>query len=140
MPKFYAQDYKITVGTAVLSTSLASVTLDITADEVETTAFGAAGGYRTRIGGLKDASVSLDFHQDFGAGSIDALLFPLLGSTVAVKIAPTSGTVTASNPQYEFVALCTQYQPFAGAVGDLATLSVTWPVTGEVTRATAPGA
>jgi hypothetical protein len=133
--KFYAQDYKITVGTANLSTSLASVTLDITADEVETTAFGS--NYRTRIGGLRDASVSLDFHQDFGAGAVDALLFPLLGSTVAVKIVPTSGTITATNPEYSMDCLVTQYQPFAGAVGDLATLSVTWPVSGAVTRATA---
>jgi len=138
MAKFYAQDYKITIGTAVLSEDIASVTLDITADEVETTAFGST--YRTRIGGLKDASVSLDFHQDFGAGSVDALLFPLMGSTVAVKIAPTSGTVTATNPEYRFTALVTQYQPFAGAVGDLATLSVTWPVSGEVVRGTAPAA
>jgi hypothetical protein len=136
MPKFYAQDYKITIGTTVISDDIASVTLDITSDEVETTAFGST--YRSRIGGLKDASVSLDFHQDFGAGAVDSLLFPLLGSTVAVKIAPTSGTVTATNPEYRFTALCTQYQPFAGAVGDLATLSVTWPVSGEVTRATAP--
>ena len=135
MPKFYAADYKITVGTANLSTSVNSVTLDITADEVETTAFGSS--YRTRIGGLKDASVSLDFMQDFGAGAVDALLFPRLGSTVAVKIAPTSGTVTATNPQYEFNALVTQYSPYAGAVGDLATLSVSWPVDGAVTRATA---
>jgi len=135
LAKFYAQDYKITIGTAVLSEDIASVTLDITSDEVETTAFGST--YRTRIGGLKDASVSLDFHQDFGAGSVDALLFPLMGSTVAVKIAPTSGTITATNPEYRFTALVTQYQPFAGAVGDLATLSVTWPVSGEVTRATA---
>lgn len=135
MAKFYAQDYKVTVGTTVLSSSIASVTLDITTDEVETTAFGST--YRTRIGGLKDASVSLDFHQDFGAGSVDALLFPLMGSTVAVKIAPTSGTITATNPEYQFTALVTQYQPFAGAVGDLATLSVTWPVSGEITRATA---
>ncbi len=135
MAKFYAQDYKITVGTAVLSSSLASVTLDITSDEVETTAFGST--YRTRIGGLKDASVSLDFHQDFGAGAVDALLFPLLGSTVAVKISPLSTATSATNPEYQFTALVTQYQPFAGAVGDLATLSVTWPVSGEVTRATA---
>jgi hypothetical protein len=138
MAKFYAQDYKVTVGTTVLSDSIASVTLDITSDEVETTAFGST--YRTRIGGLKDASVSLDFHQDFGAGSVDALLFPLMGSTVAVKIAPTSGTVTATNPEYRFTALVTQYQPFAGSVGDLATLSVTWPVSGEVVRGTAPAA
>jgi hypothetical protein len=135
MAKFYAQDYKITIGTAVISDDIASVTLDITADEVETTAFGST--YRTRIGGLKDASVSLDFHQDFGAGSVDSLLFPLMGSTVAVKIAPTSGTVSATNPEYRFTALVTQYQPFAGAVGDLATLSVTWPVSGEVVRGTA---
>jgi hypothetical protein len=138
MAKFFAQDYKVTVGTTVLSDSIASVTLDITTDEVETTAFGST--YRTRIGGLKDASVSLDFHQDFGAGSVDALLFPLMGSTVAVRIAPTSGTVTATNPEYRFTALVTQYQPFAGAVGDLATLSITWPVSGEVVRGTAPAA
>lgn len=135
MAKFYAQDYKITLGTTVISDDIASVTLDITTDEVETTAFGSS--YRTRIGGLKDASVSFDFHQDFGAGSVDSLLFPLMGSTVAIKIAPTSGTVTATNPEYRFTALCTQYQPFAGAVGDLATLSVTWPVSGEVVRGTA---
>jgi hypothetical protein len=138
LAKFYAQDYKVTIGTSVLSTSIASVTLDITTDEVETTAFGSS--YRTRIGGLKDASVSLDFHQDFGAGAIDALLFPLMGSTVAVKIAPTSGTVTATNPEYRFDALVTQYQPYAGAIGDLATFSVTWPVSGEVVRGTAPAA
>jgi hypothetical protein len=135
LAKFYAQDYKITLGTTVISDDIASVTLDITTDEVETTAFGSS--YRTRIGGLKDASVSFDFHQDFGAGSVDSLLFPLMGSTVAIKIAPTSGTVTATNPEYRFTALCTQYQPFAGAVGDLATLSVTWPVSGEVVRGTA---
>lgn len=135
MAKFYAQDYKVTVGTTVVSDDIASVTLDITTDEVETTAFGST--YRSRIGGLKDASVSFDFHQDFGAGAVDALLFPLMGSTVAIKIAPTSGTVTATNPEYRFTALVTQYQPFAGAVGDLATLSVTWPVSGEVVRGTA---
>lgn len=135
MAKFFAQDYKVTIGTTVLSSSIASVTLDITSDEVETTAFGST--YRTRIGGLKDASVSFDFHQDFGVGAVDAILFPLMGSTVAVKISPTSTAISATNPEYQFTALCTQYQPFAGSIGDLATLSVTWPVSGEVTRATA---
>jgi hypothetical protein len=138
LAKFYAQDYKVTIGTAILSTSIASVTLDISADEIETTSFGSS--YRTRIGGLRDASVSFDFHQDFAAGAVDALLFPLMGTLVDVKIAPTSGTVTATNPEYRFQALCTQYQPYAGAVGDLATLSVTWPVSGDVVRGTAPSA
>lgn len=135
MAKFVATDYEITLGGTSFSTSLAAVTLDITAEEQETTAFGDT--YRKRIGGLKDASVSLDFHQDFGASSVDATLFPLLGGTVQIVVKPTSGSVTSTNPSYTATALVTQYQPFASNVGDLATLSVTWPITGAVTRGTA---
>ena len=135
MAKFVATDYNITINGTPFSTSLAAVTLDIVAEEQETTSFGST--FRTRIGGLKDATVSLDFHQDFGAASVDATLFPLLGTNATVVIKPTSGTVSATNPTYSFEALCTQYQPFASSVGDLATLSVSWPVSGAVTRATA---
>lgn len=135
MAKFVATDYNITIGGENFSSSLAAVTLDISADEQETTSFGKT--YRERIGGLKDASVSLDFHQDFGASAVDATLFPLIGGTVGIVIKPTSGSVSATNPTYTFTALVTQYQPFANSVGDLATLSVSWPVTGTVTRGTA---
>lgn len=135
MAKFVATDYNVTINGTAFSSSLAAVTLDVTAEEQETTAFG--DGYRTRIGGLKDGSITLDFHQDFGAGSVDATLFPLLGTQATVVIKPTSGTVTATNPSYTALALVTQYQPFASNVGELATLSVTWPTSGSVTRATA---
>ena len=135
MAKFVATDYSITVGGTDFSNSLAAVTLDVSADEQETTAFGDT--FRSRIGGLKDASVALDFHQDFGASSVDATLFPLIGGTAEIVIKPTSGSISATNPTYTFTALVTQYTPFASNVGDLATLSVTWPVTGAVARATA---
>ena len=134
MAKFVATDYNITINGTPFSTSLAAVTLDIVAEEQETTSFGST--FRTRIGGLKDATVSLDFHQDFAAASVDATLFPLLGTNATVVIKPTSGSVTATNPSYSFEALCTQYQPFASSVGDLATLSVSWPVSGSVVRGT----
>jgi len=133
--KFVATDYDIRIADEDFSTSLAAVTLDITVDEQETTAFG--NSYRTRIGGLKDASVTLDFHQDFGSGSVDETLFDNLGGTVEVVIKPTGGSVSTSNPSYTFNALVTQTQPFASSVGDLATMSVTWPVDGDVTRGTA---
>lgn len=135
MAKFVATDYDISIAGSDFSASLAAVTLDITVDEQETTAFGNT--YRTRIGGLKDASVTFDFHQDFAALSVDSTLFSNLGGTVAVVIKPTSGTVSSSNPSYSFNALVTQTQPFASSVGDLATMSVTWPVDGAVTRGTA---
>ena len=135
MAKFVATDYKITVAGTDLSTSLAAVTLDISVEEQDTTAFGATS--RSRIGGLKDGNVSLDFHQDFGASSIDATLFPLLGTTVEIVILPTSGAASATNPSYTFDALVTGYSPFASSVGDLATLSISWPVTGDIVRAEA---
>jgi hypothetical protein len=133
--KFVATDYNISINGTSFSASLAAATLDITSEEQDVTSFGST--FRSRIGGLKDASLSLDFHQDFAAASVDATLFPLLGTQATVVIKPTSGTVSATNPTYSFNCLVTQYQPFASSVGDLATLSVSWPVSGEVTRATA---
>ena len=135
MAKFVATDYNITIGGVDFSTSLAAATLDITVEEQDTTAFGNTA--RTRIGGLQDGSVSFDFHQDFAADSIDATLFPLLGTSVEIVIKPTDAATGATNPAYTFNALCTSYQPFASSVGDLATLSISWPVTGPVVRTAA---
>jgi hypothetical protein len=135
MAKFAANDYKVTINGTDFSTSLNSVELSEEADELETTAFGS--NWRTRIGGLKQASLTLNFMQDFAAGSVDATLNPLLGSIATVVILPSGTVAGTANPSYTMTALVTQYSPFASSVGDIATLSVTWPVTGTVTRATA---
>jgi len=135
MAKFVAIDYKVTINGTDFSSSINSVDLSIESAEVETTAFGST--FTTRVGGLKSASITLDFHQDFAAASVDSVLFPLLNSLATVVLVPTSGTVSATNPSYTAVCLVNQYQPFASAVGDLATLSVTWPTSGTVVRATA---
>jgi hypothetical protein len=135
MAKFVATDHKITVNGTNFSDSLQSVDLTIQADEVDTTTFG--GAWKTVTGGLRSGSLTLNFYQDFGAGSVDATLWPLLNTAATVIITPTSSTVSSTNPAYTAVCLVSQYQPFASTVGDLATLSVTWPTSGTVTRATA---
>jgi hypothetical protein len=135
MAKFAATDYKVTVNGVNLSTNLNSVELSIESDDLETTAFG--GEWRTRVGGLKTGSVTLSFLQDFGASSVDATLFPLFNTLATVVVTPTSGSVSATNPSYTATALVNQYMPFASSVGDIATLSVTWPTSGTITRATA---
>jgi hypothetical protein len=134
MAKFAATDYTITVAGVNLSTSLNSVELALESDDLETTAFG--GDFRTRIGGLKSGSVTLQFMQDFGAASVDATLFPLYNTLATVVIVPTSGTVTSTNPSYTATCLVNAYSPFASSVGDIATFSVTWPTSGTVTRGT----
>jgi len=136
MAKFVATDFKISINGTDFSTMLAACTLDITSEEQDTTSFGRT--FRTRIGGLKDSSISLDFHQDFGAAAVDATLFPLLGAFATVTVLPTSGSVSATNPSYSGVFLVSQYSPFASNVGDLATLSVSWNAAGTagITRGT----
>ncbi len=133
MAKFVAKDYNIEINGDDFSTSLAAVTLSLSAEEQETTAFG--NEYRSRISGLKDASISLEFHQDFGATAVDATLYPLLGSEATVVVRPTSDAIGSVNPGFSAVYLCTEYTPFDSSVGDLATLSVEWPIaSGTVTR------
>jgi hypothetical protein len=134
MAKFAATDYKVTVNGTNFSTNLNSVELAIESDDLETTAFG--GEWRTRIGGLKSGSLTLQFMQDFGATSVDATLYPLLNTLATVVIVPTSGTVNSTNPSYTATCLVNSYSPFASSVGDIATLSVTWPVSGTVVRGT----
>jgi hypothetical protein len=133
--KFVATNYNIKINGADFSSAIAAVTFDISAAEQETTAFGNT--FVQRIAGLKDASVSLDFHQDFGAAAVDATLFPLLGSAATVTVIPNGTVVSGTNPSYSGVFLITEYSPFASSVGDLATLSVSFPLaSGVITRGT----
>jgi hypothetical protein len=133
--KFAATDFDITIGGTDFSDSLAAVTLDVSREQLEITAFGDSA--RRYIGGLQDSSVTLSFHQDFATGSVDETLWSNLGGTVAIVIKPTSGAVSSSNPSFSFNALCVQTTPFSSNVGDLATQDVTWPVDGAITRGTA---
>lgn len=134
MAKFAATDYAISINGTQFGTSLNSAELTIEADDLETTAFG--GTFRTRVGGLKSASVTLNFMQDFALGSVDDTLNGLVGSIATVVIIPQGTAVSSTNPKYSSTCLVTQYSPVASSVGDLATFSITWPVTGTVTRGT----
>jgi len=135
MAVFVATDYNVKINGQDYSANLTQAELSIEVDDVETTAFGST--YRSRVAGLKSGSVNFQFNQDFAAAGLDSVFFPLLGTAATVVIKPTSTAVSSTNPTYTFNALVTSYTPIAGSVGDLATFSVTWPVTGAITRATA---
>ena len=139
MAKFIGKNLRVKVGTTELTTNIASVEVTETVDEIETTAFGQAA--RSRIGGLKDASVTLSFHQDYDASSVNATLNTLFGGTTNVVIlagtSPTQGSAGTASPLFTIPVLCSQQTPVNGQVGDLTTFDVTWPAVGEITRNTA---
>ena len=124
----------ITINSVDLSDHITSASLEIAYDEIETTSFGDA--VRTRIGGLGDATLNMTFNQDYASSDVDATLNGLVGTSTAFLLKPTSAAVSATNPSYAGNCIVTSYTPIAAEVGTLATLSVSWPVTGAITRAT----
>lgn len=135
MAVFNQNDVQVTVGGVDLTDHVTSVTFASTAAELDTTAMGDSNV--TRIGGLQDGSVSIEFLQDMDAGETYATLDTLLGTVTTVEVTPTSAAVSATNPKKSVSCLVTEVPFIDGGVADLATISVTWPMSGAVTTAVA---
>lgn len=137
MAKYVVAGTTVTFNGSDISGNVARAELVINSAEVDTTDFGSAG-WTEVVGGLKSGSVSLDFHADYGVGAISSLLSDLVGTIGTVTIIAANGTApSASTPEWTAEVLVNSFTPISGAVGDLATFSVTFPTTGEVTKATA---
>jgi len=132
MAKLVLTNANINFNGTDISSNVASVTLSTTAAEVSTTAFGATA--QTRVSGLIDNSVTFSIHNDYNA--IDGIFFPLVGSTAVTCVVKPNGTATGTtNPSYTFSVLVTEWTPVNGAVGELATADVTFPISGAITKA-----
>ena len=134
MAIFVATDFSVSInGSTALASYLTQVELKLSANDVTTTAFGST--FVTRVAGLKEGSLTLTFNQDYAASTVDATLFPLLGSNATVVIKPTSSAVSSANPSYTTLCTVLDLTPISGQIGDLSTFSITWPTNGTVTRA-----
>lgn len=132
MAIFVIENPKITINAVDLTNHITSVTIEETYADVDTTAFGSSA--KTRTAGLGDHKITLDFQQDFAATSVEATIYPLLGTLTAISIFALSGTTSSTNPNYAFSALVNDWKPLDGKVGDLATSSITWPISGAVLK------
>jgi hypothetical protein len=136
MAKLVLLSANVTLNGTDITNNVAAVTLSTTAAEVPTTSFGS-GGAVTRVSGLVDNSVTLSLHNDYNA--IDGLIQPLIGSTAVTMVVKPAGTAaaSASSPHYTFSVLCTEFSLVNGAVGELNTADVTWPISGAIAKAVA---
>jgi hypothetical protein len=133
MAKLVLTNANITFAGTDISSNVASVTISTSAAEIATTAFGSTAV--TRVSGLIDNSVTFAIHNDYNA--IDGLFFPLIGSTAVTCVVKPNGTaVSTANPSYTFSVLVTEWTPVNGAVGELNTADVTFPISGAITKAT----
>ena len=135
MAKQVLTNVNVTFGTAATDISgyVTSITLSTTAAEVVTSAMGSSAV--TRIQGMIDSSVTLELQQDYP--TIEKLFWDAFSACTAVAMTvKPNGTAAAgsTNPQYAFSVLPTSWTPVAGAIGDLATASITYPISGAITK------
>jgi len=134
MAIFMNETVTVTVNSVDLTDHITSVDFVENASEIETTAMGDANV--TRIGGLKDGSVRISWHQDYASSEVYATLNPLLGTATTVVVKPTSAAVAATNPSKSVSALVSELPFISGDVGSLSVFDTNWNFTGAVTTAT----
>ena len=116
-----------------LSSYCTSFTLNRSFDEIEVTAMGDLG--HRMIAGLEASSLTIEFINDNGSNAVLQTLNSLLGKNVYFKVAnDKSASGSAANPFWTGLVLINNITPINGAVGDLSTQSVTFNVSGAVTK------
>lgn len=115
MSSFVLTDCTIFLAGHDFTTDSNSLSLSMEVDEQENTTFGG-GGWRSRIGGLKSAELSLDGFWQAGAGSVDADTFPTLGT--ANEVVTLTPTGAAGAVAYFLQATKFTYEVF-GDIGEV---------------------
>jgi hypothetical protein len=111
-------DATIIINGVTLSDHAQSVTVTDTREQKDITAFGASNKAYGK--GLGDASITVNFFQDFAAGKIHATLQPLIGAStpITVEVRKSSAARSTTNPAYVISALLFEYGMVAGGVGE----------------------
>tara|TARA_R110002051_G_scaffold1606_4_gene8826 strand:+ start:1102 stop:1509 length:408 start_codon:yes stop_codon:yes gene_type:complete len=133
MAAFMLYNASVVINSVDLSDHVTSITFSENAAELETTAMGDSNV--TRIGGLLDGNIDLEFNQDMQTSETQATIRSLVGTVTTVVVKSDAAAVSAANPSWTFSALVTEWPSVNGTVGELATASISWPLTGAVVQA-----
>jgi hypothetical protein len=139
--------YVVFEGTFDFSDLISSITLSTVHDVLDVTPVQEGTIYKEVIAGVGTNSVQFDFYQDFANNSLEeffggepgnALMPNRVGTKVSCVVRPINAPKSATNPEYQFEALVTEWTPLNAAVGQLSTVSVNWPISGAITKDITP--
>ena len=128
---------KLSVTGNDLTTYCQAVTLNYSAEMLDQSEMNTVT--RKSFPGAKVWSITAQLKFDT-AGTLDGILFPLVGATAGVTlfVQPLATTnVSDGNPRYSGTAHLEGYTPLGGNYGDLRTTTVTFRSGGNITRGTA---
>lgn len=138
MPRLVLNNAYVLFASNDISEFVTQIELKTSVDTIDTTQIGAQS--RTRQAGVFDNSVTFQFNQDYADNSLEELVNgtsmanTTVGTTVQMQIRPVNAAVSASNPKYTFNAVITEWQSVSGELGALSTVSVSWPISGNISK------
>lgn len=135
MQHIVLKDAYVEIDGVDLSDHVRQVTIEYSAAVVEDNHMGVNS--EKKKPGLKNARMTIEFAQDYGAAAVDDTLFDLVGvEGTDIEVRPTSAAVSPMNPAYKGTGFVQSYQPLAGQVGQLATSQCVFEVSGDLARVT----
>jgi hypothetical protein len=124
MAVYMSNGVVVTLNSVALSDHVTSATINRIFEELEVTAMGDSSRKYTK--GLETSTVALDFLSDTAAANVNATLQAAWGTTVTLTLKQTSAAVSATNPLYSTTVLVNNTTDINGAVGDIASQSITF--------------
>ena len=124
MAVYMSNGVVVTLNSVVLSDHVTSATINRIFEELEVTSMGDSSRKYTK--GLETSTITLDFLSDTAAANVNATLQAAWGTTVPLTLKQTSAAVSATNPLYSPTILVNNTTDINGAVGDMATQSITF--------------
>ena len=122
MAKVILKNVDVEVDGTDLSERASSCTVETNADDVDLTAF--KSDFKEHGTGLRDATIAVDFFQDFATGMVDDTLWPLALSGEVFRIIVTDND--GGGDPFAMDAVLQNYTPMGGNVGEASKTTVTF--------------
>jgi hypothetical protein len=136
MAVYLSNTVVVTLNSVVLTDHVTAATINRVFDELEVTAMSDTS--HKFVKGLESSTIQLDFLSDTAAANVNATLQAAWGTTVPLTLKQTSAVVSATNPLYSTTVLVNNTTDINGAVGDIATQSITFTCNSPIVITTAP--
>jgi hypothetical protein len=122
---YLANPALVEINNVDLTDVCSSATYTYQKEALENTSFGQTA--RTFVAGLQNNEITFTFFMQYSANDVYATLHTLVGDICTIKIKPSTGNESATNPiQILTGAYLAALPVFNGSVGELSTVDVTF--------------
>jgi len=121
----YLSNPVVTINSVDLTDQTTSAVLTRVIESLESTAFGSTS--RVYTAGLENSSLTVTLYNSYATTETYATLKALVGTQLVVKVKPSTGATSATNPEHTLTNTYLESLPLVnGQLGALDTIDITF--------------